>query len=241
MQRNLPTLSLIAAMLASIAIVMLLVPVIPQSQTYHDFADQRAMFGIPNFWNVISNVPFVAIGAIGLLRHRDDPATITLFAGIFFTGFGSGYYHWSPNDDALFWDRLPMTLGFAAILAGIIAERIDARTGALFLWPLLAFGLFSLLWWRWHDDLRLYGWMQFFPILALPALFMLFPAKYTNAFYWLIAAASYAVAKVFEYADGVIYAAGGLLSGHTLKHLAAAVACWAILRHFQTRKLVGNA
>ena len=227
---------LIAAMALSLAIVMLFAPVIPQSQSYHDFADQRTLLGIPNFWNVISNVPFVVLGAIGWLHYRDNPATFVLFTGICLTGFGSAFYHWSPTDNSLFWDRLPMTLGFMAILASIVAERIDARAGALLLWPLLVFGVFSLLWWLWHNDLRLYAWAQFFPILALPVLFMLFPAKYSNAFYWLIAAGCYALAKVFEYTDAAIYSAGGMLSGHTLKHLAAAVACWAILRYFETRK-----
>ena len=155
---NRAILILLAAMALSLAVVMLFVPTIPQSQSYHAFADQRTLLGIPNFWNVISNVPFVVIGAIGWLRYRDDPATFVLFTGICLTGFGSAYYHWNPTDDTLFWDRLPMTLGFMAILAGIVAERIDAKAGALLLWPLLGFGLFSLLWWRWHDDLRLYAW-----------------------------------------------------------------------------------
>jgi len=229
---------LLAAMAASLAIVLLFVPVIPQAQSYHAFADQRALLGIPNFWNVVSNVPFIAVGAIGLLRQRGDPITIVLFAGIFLTGFGSAYYHWNPNDGTLFWDRLPLIVAFAAILSSIITERVDGKAGALLLWPLLAFAVFSLLWWQWYDDLRLYAWMQFFPMLALVVLFLLFPARYTNASYWIIAAVLYALAKVFEYADAPIYSAGEILSGHTLKHLAAAAACWAVLRYFETRKLI---
>jgi di/tricarboxylate transporter len=96
---------------------LLLLPPIPQDQSYHRFADQRALLGIPNFWNVVSNLPFVAVGAAGLQRFRQDPITIVLFLGIFLTGFGSSYYHWHPNDDTLFWDRLPMTLCLMAILA----------------------------------------------------------------------------------------------------------------------------
>src|SRR5262249_31583164 len=120
----------------------------------------------------------------------------------------------------------------------IITERVDGKAGALLLWPLLAFAVLSLLWWQWYDDLRLYAWMQFFPMLALVVLFLLFPARYTNASYWIIAAVLYALAKVFEYADAPIYSAGEILSGHTLKHLAAAAACWAVLRYFDTRKLI---
>jgi hypothetical protein len=136
----------------------------------------------------------------------------------------------------LLWDRLPITLFFMAIFAAAIEERIDARAGALLLWPLLAVGVSSLLWWRWTDDLRLYGWVQFFPCLALPLMFLLFPAKYTGTFYWMIAAAFYALAKAAEHYDRAIYSAGWLLSGHTLKHLAAAAACYSVLRYFQTRR-----
>src|SRR5262245_44675773 len=227
-RHNIPVVIFLVVMVASLA-ALLLVPAIPQNQDYHQFADQRTLLGIPNFWNVVSNLPFIVIGAIGLIRHRDNPATIVLFAGIFLTGFGSSYYHWSPTDDALFWDRLPMTLGFGAILSIVVAERLDARVGAILLWPMLVLGVLSLIWWRQTGDLRLYAWVQFFPCLALPVLLVLFPAKYTNAFYWVIAAALYVGAKVLEYTDTAVYAAlGQLLSGHTLKHLAAAAASWAI-------------
>jgi hypothetical protein len=159
-----------------------------------------------------------------------------LFAGIFLGGFGSSYYHLNPNDDTLFWDRLPMTLCFAAILAAVVEERVDAKAGAMLLRPLLAIGIFSLLLWRWTDDLRLYAWAQFFPFLALVLILSLFPPKYTGTSYWVGAAALYALAKLFEYYDHKVYSFVGILSGHTLKHLAAASACLAILKLFQVRR-----
>jgi Ceramidase len=217
---------------------LLLLPPIPQDQSYHQFADQRAIFGVPNFWNVVSNLPFLAVGAAGLWRFRSDPATIVLFLGIFLTGIGSSYYHWNPNDRTLFWDRLPITLAFAAILAVVVADRVNARAEAILLWPALAIGLFSLLLWLWTDDLRLYFWVQFFPGLALLLLFLMCPPKYTGTYYWIIAAGLYALAKVFEFSDHAIFSAGYLLSGHTLKHLSAAAACFAILRYFETRRLI---
>jgi hypothetical protein len=226
---------LLGLMSASLA-GLLLLPPIPQDQSYHQFADQRAIFGIPNFWNVVSNLPFLAVGAAGLWRFRNDPATIVLFLGIFLTGIGSSYYHWSPNDRTLFWDRLPMTLAFAAILALVVAERVNARAGAILLWPALAIGLFSLLLWLWTDDLRLYFWVQFFPGVALLPLFLLYPPKYTGTYYWIIAVGLYTLAKVFEFSDHTIFSVGYLLSGHTLKHLTAAAACFAILRYFETRR-----
>jgi len=233
-KRNRPVLALLCLMFTSLA-GLLLLPVISQDQSYHDFADQRTLLGIPNFWNVISNFPFVPIGAVGLWQFRRDPATVVLFLGIFLTGFGSAYYHWNPNDGTLFWDRLPMTLGFMAVLSAVIEERVSARAGVALLWPLLAVGIFSLLLWLWTDDLRLYAWAQFFPLLALPILFLFCPAKYTGTSHWLIAIAFYALAKVLEYYDDAIYSTLLFVSGHTLKHLAAAAACFAILKHFQVR------
>lgn len=213
-----------------------LVPPVAQDQSYHEFADQRTLLGIPNFWNVLSNLPFIAVGAAGLWKFHRDPATTVLFLGIFLTGFGSAYYHWDPNDRTLFWDRLPMTLGFMAILSVVIEERVDAKAGALLLWPLLAVALFSLLLWRWTDDLRLYAWVQFFPYFALLFLIVVFPPKQSGTSYWIIAAAFYALAKVFEHFDDEIYAAGSILSGHTLKHFAAAAACVAILTYYRKRR-----
>jgi len=230
-----PVVVLLGLMSASLA-GLLLLPPIAQDQSYHQFADQRAIFGIPNFWNVVSNLPFLAVGAAGLWRFRNDPATIVLFLGIFLTGIGSSYYHWEPNDRTLFWDRLPMTLAFAAILALVVAERVNARAGAILLWPALAIGLFSLLVWLWTDDPRLYFWVQFFPGLALLLLFLLYPPKYTGTYYWIIAVGLYTLAKVFEFSDHAIFSAEYLLSGHTLKHLTAAAACFTILRYFETRR-----
>ena len=234
-KRNRPVLALLVLTVASLA-GLSLIPPIPQVQSYHQFADQRTLFGIPNVWNVVSNLPFIAVGAAALARFHRQAATTVLFLGIFLTGFGSSYYHWNPSDGPLFWDRLPMTLCFMAILALVVEERVSAKAGAVLLWPLLAVGLFGLLLWRQIGDLRLYVWVQFFPALALPLMFLLFPPKYTGTDYWLIAAALYALAKMLEFYDGAVYSVGSILSGHTLKHLAAAGACFAILRYFVARR-----
>src|SRR5262252_6567055 len=233
--QNRALLILLGAMAVTLA-ALLLVPVIPQEQSYHQFADQRALLGMPNFWNVVSNLPFIVIGAIGLAQFHRDAVTLVLFGGIFLTGFGSSYYHWSPSDSTLLWDRLPMTLAFMAILAAAIEERVDAQAGRLLLWPLLVLGIVSLMVWRWRDDLRLYAWVQFYPCLALPVLFVLCRPKYTGVSWWVIAAVLYVLAKVMEYTDRAIYLAGSIVSGHTIKHLAAGAACYAILRYYQTRQ-----
>jgi hypothetical protein len=159
-----------------------------------------------------------------------------LFTGIFLTGFGSSYYHLNPNDSTLFWDRLPMTLCFAAILSAVVEERVDARAGAMLLRPLLAIGIFSLLLWRWTDDLRLYAWAQFFPFVVLVLILQFFPPKFTGTFYWVVAAALYALAKFLEFLDEQIYSIGMIVSGHTLKHLAAGAASFAVLKLLMTRR-----
>lgn len=233
--RNQPMLVLYGLMAISLVGLTLFQP-FSQDQGYHQFADQRVLFGIPNFWNVISNLPFIAVGAAGLLRLRRDPISVVLFFGIFLTGLGSSYYHLDPNDGSLFWDRLPMTLCFAAILAAVVEERVDAKAAVILLPMLLAIGISSLLLWRWTGDLRLYVWAQFFPFLALVLILLLFRPKYTGVSYWIVAAALYALAKLLEFYDEAIFSVGSILSGHTLKHLAAAAACFAILRLFQTRR-----
>ena len=49
--------------LAGLGIVSLIglgfLPPIAQDPLYHAFADQRALLGVPHFWNVVSNLPFV--------------------------------------------------------------------------------------------------------------------------------------------------------------------------------------
>jgi hypothetical protein len=226
--------------LAAISLAgLLLLPPIPQSQIYHGFADQRTLLGIPNFWNVVSNLPFILVGALGLMHVRHGLSASIFFLGVFLTGFTSSFYHWAPSDWGLFWDRLPMTFAFMAILANVIGERIDERAGKLLLWPLVALGVISLLVWMRFDDLRLYAWVQFFPCIAVPLMFWLLPPKYTGTYLWFIAASFYVLAKLLEHYDAAIYAALGV-SGHPFKHVAAAAACYAIYLAFRTGKPVGN-
>jgi len=220
--------------IASIA-VLAAVPPITQGQHYHAFADTRPLLGIPNFWNVISNLPFVVVGAAGLVRHRREATTAALFFGILLTGFGSSYYHLAPDDGTLFWDRLPMTIGFMALLAAALGERFGKATGDLALWPLLTFGAASLIWWRTTGDLKPYLWVQFYPCLVLPILYWWFPVM-TGAPILILAAALYGLSKALESFDETVYALGGIVSGHTLKHLAAAAACFALLQYFGQRR-----
>ena len=215
--------SLVISAVAAVAF-LILAPPIPQDENYHLFADQRSIFGIPNFWNVISNLPFSLVGVLGLRRFSDMTSRI-LFTGVLLTAFGSGYYHLHPNDATLVWDRLPMTLVFMPLVVLVISQWMGTAWGRRVRWPLVLFGIGSVLWWRVEGDLRAYAIAQFGPaLLLLPAFWF----DRTIRRLWP-AAAWYALAKLFETFDGGIYAALSV-SGHTLKHLAAALATYWIFR-----------
>ena len=138
---------------------MLLSHPILQNPWYHDFADQRTIFGIANFWNVVSNAAFLLVAALGLKAFRSRSAFSErweasayglMLAGAAMVAFGSSYYHLSPDSDTLFWDRLPMTIVFMSLFATTIGERIDMRIGRLSLIPLLAIGIASVIYWKQH-------------------------------------------------------------------------------------------
>jgi len=213
---------------------MLFVPRIAQSQSYHDFADQRRLLpGVPNTLNVVSNAAFLLAAAIGFAaaaradRFRTSAERVdalVFFTGIALSAAGSTIYHLAPSDSTLPYDRAGMTVGFMAFVAMLAHEHFDV--GKWLLPALLAIGLGSIGWWMLRDDLRPYGWVQFFPILVLVLIATIGRPRYTGERITLaIVFAAYGAAKLFETADQSIYAAtANLVSGHTLKHLAAACA-----------------
>ena len=235
---------------------VLFLPPIAQETAYHNFADQRSMLAVPNMLNVISNIPFAGVGALGLmylLRQGGGPLAdpwerwpfLMLFAGVALTAFGSAFYHLAPTNASLFWDRLPMTIVFMSLFTSIIAERISLRAGRWLFSPLVAAGIGSVVYWHLGElggggDLRFYGLVQFFPLLAIPLMLLLFPPRYTRTADLFAVVGWYVLAKIFELGDAQIFALGGLVSGHTLKHLASAMAAYWILRMLQMRRPVAS-
>jgi len=246
---------LIAVLGLGLAALLALEP-IPQDPAYHHFADTRAVLGIPNFNDVTSNLGFALVGALALFmlaggrgrgifdRPPDVRPYLVFFLGVALVALGSAYYHWAPSNERLLWDRLPMSVAFMAFCAAVVADRIDARAGNGWLLALLvALGLASLFYWHWSEslgrgDLRFYGFVQFYPAVALPVAFWQFPEhRYTagRAIAWMVA--WYGLSKVFEHFDGAIFELlGRTVSGHTLKHLAAAVAPFVLLRMLLARR-----
>lgn len=219
-------------------LLLFALPPIPQNPAYHTFADTRLWFGIPNFLNVASNAIFLLVGAAGIRVTLSRPAWLVLFVGVTCVGIGSAYYHWQPSSATLVWDRLPMTVGFMGLFSAVIGESVDARFGRAMLAPAVAIGISSVLWWVWFGDLRFYAWVQFVPLATILIVLVLYDPKHTHR--WLLGAAIfwYMVAKLFEHFDaGVFGITGGVVSGHTLKHLSAAVGCVTILWMLKVRTL----
>jgi hypothetical protein len=221
----------------------------PQDATYHAFADTTRFLGVANGLNVLSNVPFLFIGALGIAlvaRRRDrfrEPAEaypyFVFFVGVGLTAFGSGYYHLAPDDARLVWDRLPIGMAFMALFAAVIGERAGVGLGLALLGPLMALGLGSVFYWTRTDDLRPYYFVQGYPLLAIPLLLILFPPRYTRGADLLVAVAWYAAAKVCELGDGEVYRLSReVVSGHTVKHLLSAAGAFWVLRMLWLRRAV---
>jgi hypothetical protein len=235
------------------AFIALLLPPIPQPLSYHNFADHRGWLGIPNFGDVVSNVPFAFVGIWGLIAlgtpnkvrfadARERWLYVVMFAGLILTAFGSGYYHLAPDNARLVWDRIPIMIVFMALLSAVIAERVSDTVG-LALFPILqAAGVGSVWLWRaselrGHGDLRFYATVQVYSILVL-LLILLFPAKYTRGYDFAIVVGFYVLAKIFEETDRSVFFFCHFVSGHTLKHFAAAAASYWILRMLMKRKAI---
>ena len=228
----------IACLLGVIAIAVGIVvhlPPIPQDLGYHSFSDDTLRWGTPNGSNVISNVSFIIAGLVGLMRTRSCTEIRMacmwrfFFCAIAFVGLGSAYYHYQPSNNTLFWDRLPMTLGFASLTACLSADRFGLRIGSLLFGPLVLSGVFSVLYWLITEqagagDLRPYVLMQYLPILLVPLILILFPKNSANDRYYWILLCCYIIAKGFEMQDNAIFEiTHSLISGHTLKHIIAGV------------------
>jgi hypothetical protein len=230
-----------------------LVPAIPQNPNYHHFADERTLWGVRNFWDVASNFPFflVSLGGFFTLGRQwkegrfkgwmEITPYIAFFAGVLLTGWGSSYYHLSPDNFRLVWDRIPMTIIFMSLVSIILMERTTVATGFWALWPLLTMGVGSVIYWSWTEslgrgDLSPYGFVQFYPPLFIGMVLYFFPKPFPLVKDLWPLAAFYALAKVFEFLDEPIYQFTGFMSGHALKHLAAAASVYWILVLLQRRK-----
>ncbi len=244
----------IAVSLAAFA-GLCLIPPVPLGPEYHVFADTRPLLGLPNCLDVLSNIPFMLSGIAGILWLSSRASVhafrtsferlvfFVFFLGVAATGMGSFWYHLAPDNARLPFDLLPMTCSFMAILTSVAIERIGVAFGKSTFVPLLLLGCASVGYWYFTEgqgqgDYRFYLFVQFFPPILIAMIIALFPASYSGMKYLVIAFLLFVAAKLFELFDAQIYQNGHIVSGHSLKHATAGVACYVILRMLQRRHAV---
>ncbi|HEX8986618.1 MAG TPA: hypothetical protein VF816_01555 [Rhodocyclaceae bacterium] len=207
---------------------------IHQLSHYHEFADQTGRFGVDHFADVASNLGFLLVALWGFVRlapQQTHPAMAGAWAGyrlfligLLLTAFGSAYYHLAPDDARLVWDRLPIALACAGLLAGAWSDTHDrpsANPAAL----LALFAVASVAWWYFgalagNDDLRPYLMLQVLPFVLIPLWQSSYDVRPYDRWYFGAALLLYAAAKGAEVGDHQIAALLGV-TGHTLKHLLA--------------------
>lgn len=245
---------LLAVVAAALAALAFLEPPIAQPLSYHDFADRRACFGLPNCLDTASNALFVLAGVWGLYvllgaKFRPvfiDPRERWPYALFFFAvvliGFASAYYHLAPDNARLAWDRAAMALAFMVWLAALFAERVGVKAGLALLPPLAAAGLGAVGYWSWSEtqgagDLRPRLLIQLVTMLLVPSLLWLYPPRYSRGRDMLAVIGLYLAALLLDLGDRAVFAlTDGAVGGHALKHAAAALAAWWIARHLHHRR-----
>ncbi|MCF6300129.1 MAG: ceramidase [Proteobacteria bacterium] len=231
-------------------VAMFFIDPIPQDPNYHLFVDTNTFFGVNNFYNVISNIPFLIVGWLGMwglmkktivsIDTDNSMAYMVFFAGVFLVGFGSSWYHYNPNTATLVWDRLPMTIAFMAFFCILWSEFIDSKSGKKLLIPLILLGVVSIFYWDYTEsieqgDLRWYAVVQFLPLVLTPFILVFFKSSWSHNSYFVWFLFFYILAKVTEYFDAEFFNFTVYLSGHSIKHLLAATGVFIFLSQLKKR------
>ncbi|GKS77445.1 membrane-spanning protein [Acidovorax sp. SUPP950] len=228
----------------------------------HAFADQRTLWGIAHAMDVLTNLPFALMGLLGVRRLvqwvRSGKAggcgegvaqaagtgrtTTAVMAAIFFSGLlltagASALYHAVPHNITLLWDRMGMLVAFT----GLVGLAVDGRMGARPAWVLACVlplaGALSLRAWGMAGQVLPWGVLQGGGMLLVAALAMV-PARSSRPPLSLVAVIGwYALAKLLELGDHAVFGwTGGWVSGHSLKHVAAALAAWPVIAALAPRR-----
>jgi len=209
---------------------------IAQWPDYHRFADARTLLGVPNALDVLSNLGFAAVALWGWFalsphRHHADlvvgwPGWLLFLVALLLTAVGSGWYHLAPGNFRLLFDRLPIALACAGLLAAVYAETHRSPHGTAVAATLALIAIASVLWWyvteiRGAGDLRAYLLLQGAPLVLIPLWQAIHRAPRAERVAFALAITGYVLAKTAELHDGQVLETVGLFSGHTLKHLLA--------------------
>lgn len=241
--------------LALLSLVALLGPAVPMPDiAAAAFADQRAWGRLPNAMDVLSNLPFALFGICGLyllrrvdqVHHRaqagcwatlpEPPANALDCAWLFFAGLlvaaaGSAFYHLQPDALRLAADRAGMAVAFAGLIGFAVCERVSQRAGWPAAWFVLAAGLLAVAVFHATGNVLPWAVLQFGGMLLVFVLALARPVPGAIGFKlgWVIF--FYALAKLFELSDHALYeATHHVVSGHSVKHLTAALAALPVLQ-----------
>jgi hypothetical protein len=236
-----------------IAIVMLLViaffgPEVLQPAHQHNFADQRFFGYLPCAADVLSNLPFALWGFAGLIILQVVKFNRTIlglsalfFIGLIVTAFASSWYHLQPNNLGLAIDRLGMTVAFAGLIGLAAADRASLRAGVILSGLTLALGALSV--WVWTISGNVLPWLvlQFGGMALILWLATHQPLQGALAIRWVLVILIYAAAKILELADHTVYDfTSQIISGHSLKHIAASFAAWPVVSALRTQVIFNN-
>jgi hypothetical protein len=250
-----------ACLIGAAVLLLLLALLVPDlagtAPASAQLADIRTLAGLPNAMDVLSNLPFLVVGLLGLYRlhglenahdqsavppfvHDELPTNALDCAWLFFAGLvlvaaGSAFYHLQPDDALrLTGDRAAMAVVFAGVIGLAVCDRVSQRAG----WPAaciaLGAGLLAVAVFQETGNVTPWAVVQFGGMALVLAMALLRPAPgATRAMRlklgWILAC--YALAKACEMADGTIFeATQQLISGHSLKHLVAALAALPVLQ-----------
>ena len=227
------------SLIAYIAIIsfvsLFFIEPIAQDLAYHKFADMRNMLGFNNFFDVASNLPFIAVGLLGMFSLYKywgvscSWSWLILFLSILFVALGSSYYHLNPENKTLTWDRMPMAIGFMALFVIVLSDYVNNKLEKWLLIPMCMLGAASVLYWHITDDLRIYAWVQFVSMALLLIIVFTYKPNQLDTKYILYAFVFYILSKIAEHYDQHIFELlNEIVSGHTIKHLLAAAATFCL-------------
>ena len=232
-------------LLALAVLALLMHGPIPQLDHYHDFADQTPWLGIPHAMDVLSNVGFVIVGWWGvsiMLRQRQAAIILPSYLPylvfvvcIALTSLCSSFYHLAPDNARLLWDRIPIALACAAIVVAVRADLLSRHQTGLELAVMLGFALGSVIWWQQTGDLRPYLLLQVMALLLIPVYQWVYGAPLWDKLAFGAASLLYVLAKFAELQDGTVLLYTHCISGHSVKHLLAALAAAAIVARLRHR------
>jgi thiamine transporter ThiT len=209
----------------------------------HPFVDARTLLGIPNALDVVSNLPFIGLGAWGLWSLVRAPvvptatrqAATVFFVGLVLTSVSSSVYHWAPSVWGLAVDRAGMAVAFAGVLGLATAERVSLRATPWVWGSVLVAGMLAIALNLAVGVVAPWAVVQFGGMAVV--LWAAAQRSQPGALgvRWDVLIAIYAVAKLLELGDAAVFhATDHLVSGHSLKHIAASLAALPVisaLRH----------